>query len=252
MSEAFERRLALATALGRTRRLRECAIACESLCSEAPEDVRPWRLLAWTHFESGSLDEAIEAARRALAIDANDADSLRVLGRSLARSGSLDEAIESLARVATLARTRPTDDGEDEARLARVCASSERHRDEAAARVRAAVIQANTSARALHQWLRAAGTLALDEHAERIARALLERAPDDPYFRASVASTMARLGRYEEARAHAMAAIAVAPNNVLAWTVRSMACAKLGLDEERRECEQALRSARRAKQEPRA
>jgi tetratricopeptide (TPR) repeat protein len=252
LSEDFERRLAIAQALGRTRRLRECALACKALCVESPADVRAWRLLAWARFEAGSLDGAIEAASRALALDATDVDSLRVLGRARARTGALDAAIEALSRVATLARSRPDDDGEDEARLARVCTLSEAHRDETAKRVREAVISPHTSARALHQWLRAAGSLALEAHSERFARALLERAPDDPYFRASVASAMARLGRHDEARAHATAAIAMAPNNVLAWTVRALACARLGLDEEHRECEQALRSARRAKREPHA
>lgn len=247
MSDGYERRLARATALGQTRRLHQCTMACESLCAEAPEDVRPWRLLAWSHFESGAFGLAIEAARRALAIDSDDVASLRLLGRSLARSGRMDAAIECLSRVAVHARMSATNDGEDEGRLVRLLALSERHRAEAVARVRAAVIEGNTSARALHQWLRAANALSLDAYAERFGRALLQRAPDDPHFRASVALTMARLGRFEEARAHAMAAIALAPNSVLAWTVRAMACEKLGLHQEQRECAVALWHARRAK-----
>lgn len=252
MSDAFERRLAVATGLGHARRLRECVVACDSLRAEASSDLRVLRLLAWAHFESGTFDPAIEASRAALALAPNDVDALRVLGRSLARTGRFDEAAEPLRLVAITAKSRGDDRGEDEARLARVCAQCEGHRDEARALVGRVAIGPNTSARAAHQWLRAAMSLAMLEQADAFARALLERAPDDPDFRASVASALQRLGRHEEARSHAIAAITLAPNHVLAWTVRSLACARLGLHEEREECESALRSARIAKREPRA
>jgi tetratricopeptide (TPR) repeat protein len=238
-----ERLIARATALGHARRSTECAALCDALLSDDPCDQRVLRLLAWARFESQAFDAAAAAARRGLALDAEDLESRRMLARALVRLGAIDEAIEHLDHCASRGR----DDGEDAGRLARVLAQSEAHTERGRELVRGQQVEPAWSARGAHQWLRAAVTLGEREASERYAGALLERAPDDPYFRSSVASCMARLGRDHEARAHAIAAIERAPNNVLAWTVRAMACARLGLEAERAECEQALRAARGAK-----
>jgi tetratricopeptide (TPR) repeat protein len=238
-----ERLIARATALGHARRSSECAALCEALLADDPCDQRVLRLLAWARFESQAFEAAAAAARRGVALDAEDLESRRTLGRALSRLGATDEAIEHLSHCAARAR----DDGEDAGRLARVLAQSEVHAARARELVRGQRVEPGWSARGAHQWLRAAVALGEREASERYACALLERAPDDPYFRSSVASCMARLGRDDEARAHAIAAIERAPNNVLAWTVRAMACARLGLEAERVECERALRAARAAK-----
>lgn len=218
------------------------------MLAEEPALADIWLLLAWAQFESGAFGEAICSAERCVSLQPLWLDGRRLLGRSLERDGQIERAIEHLAYCAS----RASDDGEDQGRYVRVRSKSEAHRDEAREAVRAVVVRASWSARAVQQWLRAAVSLGEVEASERLASALLEKAPNDGYFRGSIASCMSRLGRHESAREHAIAAIAIEPNLVLAWTVRSLACARMGLEEERVECELALRAARAANEHARA
>lgn len=237
----FDRAFARAMALGHARRLAACAELCVALRRERPQSCKVLELLAWVRFEAHEFNECIDAARAAIALEPDNGVAHSLLGRAYERTGRLDEAIEHLERCAAL----PDPMGEARARYVRVLARKEPER--ARRLVREDAIHDSASGRALHQWLRAATALDERDAIERIAGALAKKAPDDGYFRASVASAMLKLERFDDARMHAIAAIRVQPNLALAWTVRAVACAKLGLTREQAECGRALSTARTAK-----
>lgn len=237
----FDRAFARAMALGHARRLSACAELCATLRRARPQSCKVLELLAWVRFEAHEFNECIDAARAALLLEPDNGVAHGLLGRAYERTGRLDEAIEHLERCATL----PDPMGEARARYVRVLARKEPHR--ARLLVREGASAESASGRALHQWLRAATALDERDAIERFAAALAKKAPNDGYFRASVAAAMLKLERYGEAREHAIAAIRAQPNLALAWTVRAVACAKLGLTREQAECGRALSSARSAK-----
>lgn len=228
-------------ALGHARRLAPCAELCATLRRARPDSLEVLELLAWVRFEAHEFNECIEAARIALTLEPDNGVAHGLLGRAYERTGRLDEAIEHLERCAKL----PDPMGEARARFVRVLARKDA--DRARLLVREGAIEHSASGRALHQWLRAATALDERDAIERIAALLVKKAPNDGYFRASVASAMLKLERFDDARAHAIAAIRSQPNLALAWTVRAVACAKLGLTREQAECGRALSSARSAK-----
>ncbi|HEX5064543.1 MAG TPA: tetratricopeptide repeat protein [Myxococcota bacterium] len=72
----------------------------ESASRSAPHSEPVWRTLAFRYFENGRLAEAVAGARRAIALNGDEAKGHLVLGIALARQGRSAEANEEL-RAAT-------------------------------------------------------------------------------------------------------------------------------------------------------
>jgi tetratricopeptide (TPR) repeat protein len=81
----------------------EAAAAMEAAAAIDPDSVKTFVNLARIRNDQGDYEGALEAARTALVIDAEDPTALFLEGRSLFNLGRLDEAMESLTASAELA-----------------------------------------------------------------------------------------------------------------------------------------------------
>jgi Flp pilus assembly protein TadD len=93
-----------AASLGDDPRERRTALA--TLAKLQPDDPQVWRALADTAVSGHSYGEAVNAYRKALALDREDVAALNQLGYAAAYAGDLKTALEALGRYQTL---RPAD-----------------------------------------------------------------------------------------------------------------------------------------------
>ena len=80
--------------------------ALGALAKLQPDDPQVWRALADTAMNGHSYGEAVEAYRKALALETEDVAALNQLGYAAAYAGDLKAALEALGRYQTL---RPAD-----------------------------------------------------------------------------------------------------------------------------------------------
>jgi tetratricopeptide (TPR) repeat protein len=247
MTDGALRSLARAEALGHLRRFDACESACREALSQAPSHPAALRLLAWALLERGDVTRALQTAREAVAAAPEDLYARRILLRALLRDGEGSEAIVH-ARACAL---HPDGTAEDHARAARALAAGpgEEYRALARAsidRALARVPHGSPAPRVAYEALRAALRLEDRTRVTRCVRALLAVAPDQPHERAWVARAVLSLGDPRGALAHADEAIARGPNTALAWKVRSLALARLGLRADAAESLEALARAGRS------
>ena len=84
--------------LWKAGRADEAVAAMDEAARLDPGTVRTFVNLSRIHNDRGEFDEALEAARAGLEIDADDSSASFLEGRSLMNLGRLDEAVESLER----------------------------------------------------------------------------------------------------------------------------------------------------------
>ena len=93
----------LGLSLWKAGRIDEAAAAMETAAELDPDSVKTFVNLARIRNDQGDYEGALEAARTALAVDAEDPNALFLEGRSLFNLGRLDEAMESLTASAEIA-----------------------------------------------------------------------------------------------------------------------------------------------------
>ena len=71
---------------------------------DVAESAEAWTFLGWCHSWAGDLDEAVQACRRAIAVDPAFGNAHNDLGVYLLELGEIDEAIASLSAAKFCAR----------------------------------------------------------------------------------------------------------------------------------------------------
>ena len=170
--------------------------------AEAPDHPYALALMALFQFNAQRRDKAAEAARAALAADAECALAYRVLGLVEQLAGRLSEAEAHFRRAVEVEPYEPYN------RLALAGALAARDkRDEAEAEFKTIVAQAPNDANVLSAYadfLIARGDLAA---AEPLARRAMAEHPDDPGVLTTVGEIALRRGRLDEAKELALWAL---------------------------------------------
>ncbi len=241
----------------------------ERLLQELPDHAMGWQLLGVILSRSGPPEAALEALRRAAALAPEDAQAAENLGKFLLSQKAWGEAAEQLARAQAIAGPRPDlaekqglallalrrfGEAADALAVARrfkpadvvlarrhVAALRDARRyEDAAAIARSWIEQAPGDLDMLAQGVEIERSLARPEAALGLAQRMIALAPDRAAAHTALAVALADLGRWDDAAAACLQALALEPEN---GSTASILC---GIEIRRGHAEAAERAGRAA------